>query len=104
VALGAPAVTNGVGSGWGINWLRQFFSHYQASACTFDFIPLHWYGDTVLNFKNYVTDFHNQFPNYPLWITEWQFTGITAVQTAVRERYALQWLAAQKLCREICHV
>lgn len=95
VALGAPAVTNGVGSGWGTDWLRQFFSYCQAPACTFDFIPLHWYGDTVLNFKTYVTNFHNQFPNYPLWVTEWQFTGITAAQTAVRERYALQWLDAQ---------
>ena len=95
VALGAPAVTNGVGAGWGTDWLRQFFGNCTAPSCTFDFIPLHWYGDTVLNFRTYVSNFHTQFPNYPLWVTEWQFTGITAAQTAVRERYALQWLDAR---------
>ena len=43
----------------------------------------------------YVSDFRQRFPDYPLWITEWQYTGITAAQTTTRERYALQWLDAR---------
>ena len=95
VALGAPAVTNGVGPGWGTDWLRQFFGNCTSPACSFDFIPIHWYGNSLSSFTTYVSQFHTQFSNYPLWITEWQFTGISADETANLERQALQWLDAQ---------
>lgn len=94
-ALGTPAVTNGVGSGWGIDWLQQFFGNCTSPSCTFDFIALHWYGNSLTNFQNYISQFHSTFPNYPLWITEWQFTGISSDQTADLDRQALQWLDAQ---------
>jgi hypothetical protein len=94
-ALGAPAVTNGVGSGWGTDWLRQFFGNCTSPSCSFDFIPLHWYGNSLPNFITYVTQFHAQFPTYPLWITEWQFTDVSSEQTANLEKQALQWLDSQ---------
>ena len=94
-ALGAPAVTNGVGSGWGTDWLHQFFDNCPSPDCSFDFIPFHWYGSSLSDFTAYVTQFHAEFPDYPLWITEWQFTGISADDTANLERQALQWLDAQ---------
>ncbi|CAF1093485.1 unnamed protein product [Rotaria sp. Silwood1] len=94
-ALGAPAVTNGVGSGWGTDWLRQFFGNCTSPSCSFDFIPFHWYGTSLSDFETYVTNFHSLFPTYPLWITEWQFTGISSTTTAYLEKQALQWLDAQ---------
>jgi hypothetical protein len=94
-ALGAPAVTNGVGSGWGTDWLRQFFGNCTYLNCSFDFIPLHWYGNSLSDFQNYVINFHSLFPTYPLWITEWQFTGVSNITTAYLEKQALQWLDAQ---------
>lgn len=38
--LGAPAVTNGAGAGWGTDWLQQFFGNCTSPSCSFDFIPL----------------------------------------------------------------
>jgi hypothetical protein len=94
-SLGAPAVTNGVGSGLGTDWLGQFFGNCTSPSCSFDFIPLHWYGTSLSDFQAYVTQFHSLFPTYPLWITEWQFTGVTSTETASLEKQALQWLDAQ---------
>jgi hypothetical protein len=94
-ALGAPAVTNGVGSGWGTDWLRQFFGNCTSPSCSFDFIPLHWYGTSLSDFENYVTQFHSLFPTYLLWITEWQFTVQSSTTTAFLEKQALKWLDAQ---------
>jgi hypothetical protein len=93
-ALGAPAVTNGVQSGWGTDWLHQFFGNCTSPSCSFDFIPLHWYGTSLSDFETYVMSFHSLFPTYPLWITEWQFTDVSSTATANLEKYALQWLDA----------
>jgi hypothetical protein len=94
-ALGAPAVTNGGGSGWGINWLQQFIGNCTSPSCSFDFIPLHWYGTSLSDFQTHVTKFHSFFPTYPLWITEWQFTDLSSTTTANLEKQALIWLEAQ---------
>ena len=94
-ALGAPAVTNGIGSGWGTNWLKQFFGNCTSPSCSVNFIPLHWYGKSLSDFQTYVTEFHASFPTYPLWITEWQFTGVSSTATTNLEKQALKWLDAQ---------
>lgn len=93
--LGAPAVTNGVGSGWGLDWFQQFLTHCTRPACFFDFIPLHWYGNSLADFQAHITKFHLHYPTYPLWITEWQFTGMSSAATASLVKQALQWLDAQ---------
>ena len=69
VRLGAPAVSAAPG---GRTWLSQFIS--ACNGCTFDFIPLHWYGDGSQYFEQYVEDFHNQF-KHPIWVTEWASTS-----------------------------
>lgn len=98
--LGAPAVTNGVGTNWGIDWLNQFnaactdTSSGSARAC-FDFIPLHWYGSTLSDFQNWVVNFHNAYPAYSLWITEFAFTNVDAPTSAVLVKQAITWLDAQ---------
>ncbi|CAF1572705.1 unnamed protein product, partial [Adineta steineri] len=94
-ALGAPSVTNGVGPGWGTDWLSQFFSNCTLPSCTFDFLPIHWYGNSVSDFRAYVINVHALFPNYPLWITEFQFTDVSSTVTAGYVRGTLQWLDAQ---------
>ncbi|UJR32537.1 hypothetical protein I4U23_019999 [Adineta vaga] len=93
--LGAPAVTNGVGSGWGLNWLEQFHSNCTRPSCSFDFIPLHWYGNSLIDFQTHITKFHLRYPTHPLWITEWQFTGMSSAATADLVKQALRWLDAQ---------
>jgi hypothetical protein len=101
-SLGAPAVTNAIASGWGTDWLNQFFSNCTAPNCTFDFIPFHWYGQSVLDFETYVTNFHTIFPTYPLWVTEFQFTGVSNATTAYMVKQAMQWLDAQPYVARYC--
>lgn len=94
--LGAPAVSNSPAAHQGMHWLQEFFGNCTAPSCTFDFIPFHWYGNPLSNFQAYVEKFHAAYPKYPLWITEWQFGGISAEQTAIAELQALQWLDSQE--------
>ena len=78
ISLGAPAVTNAIASGWGTDWLNQFFGNCTAQNCTFDFHSIFiGMGQSVSDFEAYVTNFHAIFPTYPLWVTEFQFTGVS---------------------------
>jgi len=69
IKLGAPAVSAAPG---GMDWLKSFMS--ACSGCTFDFVPLHWYGDGSQYFEQYVQNFHNEF-KHPIWVTEWASTN-----------------------------
>jgi len=69
VRLGAPVVSAGTsGTNWFISFLRA------CAGCTFDFVPLHWYGDDSQSFVEYVQEFHGQF-DLPIWVTEWASTS-----------------------------
>ncbi|KAJ7109015.1 hypothetical protein C8R43DRAFT_183792 [Mycena crocata] len=70
VRLGAPAVTNAPS---GRPWLADFLT--ACKDCTIDFIPLHWYGEGVGSFYDYIWSVHSQFPGYPIWITEYASTS-----------------------------
>lgn len=89
VRLGAPAVTNAPS---GRPWLAQFLA--ACTGCTINFIPFHWrvdktdaeifiltglhryrYGDNIGNFYDYLWQMHGQFPQYPLWVTEFATTS-----------------------------
>ncbi|EGO21603.1 hypothetical protein SERLADRAFT_372243 [Serpula lacrymans var. lacrymans S7.9] len=70
VTLGGPAVTNGP---TGTPWLAQFLGN--CTSCDIDFMPLHWYGEGVGNFYNYIWSFHGEFSAYPLWVTEFASTS-----------------------------
>lgn len=69
VRLGSPAVSSAPS---GIPWLSQFFGN--CTECTFDFIPIHWYGDGLDNFKDYVESFYDKFSS-PVWVTEFASTS-----------------------------
>ncbi|KAF8073624.1 hypothetical protein FPV67DRAFT_1409792 [Lyophyllum atratum] len=70
IRLGAPAVTNAPS---GRPWLASFLS--ACTGCTIDFIPFHWYGEGIGNFYDYLWQMHGQFPQYPLWVTEFATTS-----------------------------
>lgn len=100
--LGAPAVTNAVAANMGIDWLNQFNGNCTDTVTTpgttkscFDLIPLHWYGYFLSDFQDYVTNFHNVYPTYPLWITEFAFTYHDAQSVANLAKLAMEWLDAQ---------
>ncbi|KAJ7213257.1 hypothetical protein C8J57DRAFT_1602109 [Mycena rebaudengoi] len=70
IRLGAPAVTSAPS---GRPWLVEFLA--ACNDCTIDFLPLHWYGDGLGGFYDYFWSMHNQFPDYPIWITEYASTS-----------------------------
>lgn len=91
VLLGAPAVTNAVGPGVGINWLEEFVGN--CTGCTIDFIPLHWYGSVLdpQSFKTYVASFYKQFKK-PIWVTEFAPTSGTDAQIIKFLKSVMPWM------------
>jgi hypothetical protein len=65
VKLGAPAVTGSLG---GFTWLTEFLTFCDGE-CTFDFIPVHWYGNQD-GLRNHLADVANAYPGVPQWVTE----------------------------------
>lgn len=65
VSLGAPGVTGGSA---GFEWLSNFTEACDGG-CTFDFIPIHWYGsyDGLVSHINDVLDI---YPKKKIWVTE----------------------------------
>ena len=78
VLLGAPAVTNGVGTGIGLDYLSTFIKN--CTGCHIDFVPIHWYGDAsqTSDFETYVGQAYTAGGNRPLWVTEFGTTSGTA--------------------------
>jgi len=73
IRLGAPAIT---APGTGIPWLIDFFSN--CTNCTVDFLPLHWYGEDLQSFYQYLWALHSEYPTDPIWVTEFACTSTNA--------------------------
>lgn len=73
----------------GAPWLAQFFS--ACSGCNISFIPLHYYGDPQ-SMQSYIEQMHNTYPNYPLWITEFGYPGLSDSDTLTALNSTLQFL------------
>ncbi|KAK7469376.1 hypothetical protein VKT23_003851 [Stygiomarasmius scandens] len=73
IKLGGPAVSSGA---TGIPWLQTFFS--ACSNCSIDFLPVHWYGEGVEGFYDYLFSTHSTFGNITLWVTEYADTSLNA--------------------------
>jgi hypothetical protein len=78
--LGSPSVTNGPD---GIPWLQGFMQ--KCSACQIDFVQAHWYGHGMEDFKKYIGDFHDAFPDKLIWLTEF---GMDNLEASVDEQLA----------------
>ncbi|KAF3937443.1 hypothetical protein ABW19_dt0209058 [Dactylella cylindrospora] len=64
IKLGAPSPT---GAPSGLEWMKSFFA--ACSDCTFDFIPLHWYGNFD-GIASHLGTYSAAFPNMSFWFTE----------------------------------
>jgi len=66
IRIGLPVIS--AGGGW---WLDAFFKACPHTTNQADFLPLHWYGSGgVGGFYDFIWSKHQQFPMYPVWITE----------------------------------
>ncbi|KAL0066901.1 hypothetical protein AAF712_006096 [Marasmius tenuissimus] len=71
VRLGSPGISSAPS---GKIWLQKFFSLCGAD-CGVDFVAVHWYGEGIQNFMNYLHEIHATFPHHPIWITEFGCTS-----------------------------
>jgi hypothetical protein len=69
----SPSTTSApTGITWMQNWLAQLGGDELPNA-----LALHWYGTSFNDFTGYVSSFHNAFPGYKLWITEFACTDFS---------------------------
>lgn len=69
--LGTPAVTNSQNAGEGLNYLSSFVSG--CTGCDLDFAVVHWYAESLDDFKNHVTQAH-QMTGLPVNVAEFAYT------------------------------
>lgn len=94
VKLGSPAVTNG-GGAMGLDWLAAFL--VECSACTIDFVPIHWY-DSYSNtgyFESHVTNASAVAGGRPVWVTEFGCTSGTDDQISGFLETVMPWMDSQ---------
>ncbi|EIM83809.1 uncharacterized protein STEHIDRAFT_82680 [Stereum hirsutum FP-91666 SS1] len=91
-----PAITSSASAGQGLDWLQQMINAC-AGACYFDYINLHWYGNSFADFQAYVEKAHNQFPSYQIVISEFALQNPSGGQSAQVAFFqsAFAWLDAQ---------
>lgn len=65
LSLGAPAVTGGSS---GFTWLSNFMDACNGG-CTFDFIPVHWYG-SFDGMASHIAEVIQTYPGKKIWVTE----------------------------------
>ena len=68
--LCAPAVTNSVQAGQGLEWLQKFL--HLCTGCTIDCVNIHWYGGATddAGFKQQVQSAASIGNGKPVWVTE----------------------------------
>lgn len=77
IKAGLPACTGGWG---GVPWLRQFLGNCsqlistggQTQNCTYDFVPIHWYGNFD-GLASHIGTYAAAFPNTSIWVTEYNY-------------------------------
>ncbi|BFZ54926.1 hypothetical protein PYCC9005_001963 [Savitreella phatthalungensis] len=73
--LGTPAITNSVQPGQGLQWLSSFMSG--CKDCGLDFAVVHWYAESLDDFKNFVTQAH-AITGLPINVAEFAYTAWNA--------------------------
>ncbi|KZV62279.1 glycoside hydrolase family 128 protein [Peniophora sp. CONT] len=91
-----PAISSSATSGEGISWLQSFISSC-GGGCYYDYINLHWYGNSFADFQSYVTKAHNTFPGKQIVITEFALANPSGGQSAQVAFFksAFAWLDGQ---------
>lgn len=69
IRVGSPGMSN---APQGMPWMRSFLSNIRSRGGDVDFWCLHWYGETLGQFYDYIWSTHHQLDaSKPVWITEW---------------------------------
>ncbi|KAJ5627390.1 CAZyme family GH128 [Penicillium herquei] len=97
----SPAVTSSTDTGKGLSWFEEFMT--DCSSCNITGLAVHWYGDSVDDFKSFVQQAVSTASTYNIeevWVTEFALnadaSGVTDQSTAadfVNE--AIEWMDSQ---------
>lgn len=87
VHLGAPGVTGGAA---GFTWLAAFEKACDGG-CTFDFIPIHWYG-SFDGMVSHIYDVLAIYPNKKIWVTEFALNDASLADTQEFFQTSVTWL------------
>lgn len=96
--LGTPAVTNSWSAGQGLSWLSGFVNG--CSGCGLDFAVVHWYAESLDDFKSHVTQAH-QITGLPINVAEFAYTSWNSANEPSEAEVmsfmtqAIAWLDAQ---------
>ncbi|KAF2726167.1 glycoside hydrolase family 128 protein [Polychaeton citri CBS 116435] len=73
IRCGSPGISS---APQGVVWLRDFVARVRAGGSDVDFYALHWYGETLGQFYDYIWSTHHQLgADRPVWITEYACTN-----------------------------
>lgn len=70
----APSVSNSGAENQGIRWLKQFFDAC-GQECSHEGINIHWYGDSIEHFKDYIQEVKETFPGEYIVLSEFALGG-----------------------------
>lgn len=98
VSLGAPAVTGGAS---GFVWLSNFTAACDGG-CTFDFIPIHWYG-SFDGLASHIADVLDIYPDKTIWVTEFALDNSDLNSTEQFFQTAVSYLDNNEYVRIRCY-
>ncbi|KAF2207879.1 glycoside hydrolase family 128 protein [Cercospora zeae-maydis SCOH1-5] len=83
IKAGSPGISN---AGHAVGWLQDFLQRIRAGGSQVDAYCLHYYGETLGSFYDYIWSTHHQLgADKPVWITEFACTNWNANAPLPRE-------------------
>ncbi|KAK3358528.1 hypothetical protein B0T24DRAFT_124842 [Lasiosphaeria ovina] len=93
VRCGSPGISS---APEGVAWLRDFLAAIRAQGGDVDFYALHWYGETLGQFYDYLWSTYYQLgPDRPVWVTEFAPTNWSTENPLPRSH-------VEHFCHESC--
>ena len=93
IRCGTPGISSAPD---GVVWLKEFLALVRAGGGDVDFYALHWYGETLGQFYDYLWSTYYQLgADRPVWVTEFAPTNWSVESPLGREH-------VEEFCRESC--
>ncbi|KAK5658422.1 hypothetical protein OQA88_2399 [Cercophora sp. LCS_1] len=93
VRCGSPGISS---APEGVAWLKAFLAKIREGGGDVDFYALHWYGETLGGFYDYLWSTYYQLgPDRPVWVTEFAATNWSVENPLGKAQ-------VEEFCRESC--
>lgn len=93
IRCGSPGISS---APQGVVWLKEFLVAIRAGGGDVDFYALHWYGETLGQFYDYLWSVYYQLgPDRPVWVTEFAATNWSVENPLPKD-------LVENFCRESC--